>query len=291
MGTSLKITRRRFLHGVGGGIVAGAAYAVGVEPSWLDVTERALAVPDLPRAFDGYRIAHLSDLHLGGGVPASLLERAVRAATAFEPDLVVVTGDVVDDGGPDAPLADVTAVLGECHGKDGVLCTLGNHDTTSFREGGQLCEHAVARLRAAIEGGGADLLRNRFVRVRRGRDALRVVGLGDLWSGDFEPATTRVHEPDGVTVALSHNPDTAPELARRGAKIILSGHTHGGQVCVPFYGPPWIPLRHPEYLAGRFDVGAAQLYVNRGLGFSHRVRFRARPETTLLTLRRANRPA
>jgi len=103
-------------------------------------------------------------------------------------------------------------------------------------------------------------------------------------AGTAACALTGTYAFAGPTVALSHNPDTAPALARAGADLILSGHTHGGQVEIPFLGPPLLPVRRRAYYAGLYRVETARLYVNRGVGWLRRVRLFVRPEITFLTL-------
>ena len=117
---------------------------------------------------------------------------------------------------------------------------------------------------------------------------LRLVGVGDLWTGPYVPSCLPPPTAGKPTIVLSHNPDTAPELAKRGADLILSGHTHGGQVSIPFLGPPILPVRLRQYAAGHYRLKTSQLYVNRGLGWLRRVRLFVRPEVTILRLKPAS---
>jgi len=279
----MKLTRRRFLGLIGAGVAAGGIYSVGIEPAWLRTVRVEVPLAGLPSAFDGYTIAQLSDLHVGSAVPAGFLERAVKEANAAGPDLAVVTGDVVDAGGREGVAEQAAGILERLSAHDGVCAVLGNHDTGAFHEGMTPDGAGARRLVGLLEDVGLRVLRNETTSVERGRERLRLVGCGDLWSGHFDPP--RVATGDAPTVVLSHNPDTAPELARRGAGLILSGHTHGGQVRFPLLGPPYVPVRHKEFLAGPYRVGDAHLYVNPGLGYTYRVRFGARPEVTVLVLR------
>jgi len=281
----MSTTRRRFLWMAGAGLVGGTAYAYRLEPVWLRTETLDLSLPRLDPAFDGYRIVQLSDLHVGPAVPESHLRRAVELANSLEPDLIVVTGDLVDRAAEsDAPEA-AASILSMARATDGVLATLGNHDLGVYHPDVDADETAVERIGGALHEAGIRLLFNATERIERGRARLEVAGLGDLWSGHFDPARVARRRPTECTVALSHSPDTAPELARRGLDLVLSGHTHGGQIYLPLLGPPYIPLRHKEYLAGHFRLDETQLYVNSGLGWSHRIRFGSRPEVTLLRLK------
>ena len=276
----LKLTARAL-----GVLALPTIYAVGIEPTWLRTVRHDAKIPGLDPSLDGLRIVQLSDFHIGAGVPFDYLTRAVEDAMALEPDVAVVTGDFLHDGKVEG-LQRLPALLSRLHAPLGVYGVLGNHDFGSpygRRSGPDV--PAVARLRTALGDGGLRLLHNEATLIappRGGR--LRLAGYADLWSGAFFPDA--IEFGGGIpTVALSHNPDTAPELADRGASLILSGHTHGGQVCVPFLGPPILPVERREYAAGPYDLGATRLYVNRGVGWLSRVRLFVRPEVTLHTLR------
>ncbi|MHC4931944.1 MAG: metallophosphoesterase [Planctomycetota bacterium] len=280
----MSVTRRRFLWMAGAGLVTGTAYAYRLEPVWLRTEALDLALPRLDPAFDGYRIVQLSDLHVGPAVPERHLRRAVELANSLQPDLIVVTGDLVDRAAHASAPETAASILSMAKAPDGVLATLGNHDLGVYHPDVRADETAVGRIDGALHEAGVRLLCNATETIERGRARLRVAGLGDLWSGHFDPERIAKRRPTGCTVALSHSPDTAPELARRGFDLVLSGHTHGGQVYLPLLGPPYIPLRHKQYLAGHFRLGETQLYVNSGLGWSRRIRFGSRPEVTLLRL-------
>lgn len=265
---------------MGGSAICGAAYAVGVEPVWIETTRHELVLPRLPRALDGYTVVQLSDLHTGPSVPRTHLARAVAIANAERPDLIVVTGDLVDDPTDAGAHAEAAAVLSDARARDGVFAVAGNHDTGVYHVGGRADGSRLARLETRLAAAGVDLLDNASRSIR----GLRIAGFGDLWSGGFD---ARGLAPGPCTIALSHNPDTAPELARRGADLVLCGHTHGGQIDVPLFGPPWMPIQQERFLKGHVALGDRHVYVNRGLGWTHRIRFRARPEVTVLRLRAA----
>ena len=279
------VGRRRFLKfcvaaaacGVG-----GASYVFGLEPVWLRTVRCEIPLAGLDPALDGFTIAQLSDLHHGAGVPLSLFEQAVARANDARPDIVALTGDFVHRGGGTGLEREIADILTGLQPRIGTYAVLGNHDAGVYRPGGG--REAIRRAQVvsgALGSRGIAVLRNEVVTPVPG---LRLAGLGDLWTGDFEP--DRIHL-DATTVVLSHNPDTAPELAERGAGLILSGHTHGGQVSIPFLGPPILPVRLRQYHAGHYRLGEGQLYVNRGVGWLRRVRLFVRPEVTILTLRSA----
>jgi predicted MPP superfamily phosphohydrolase len=274
------LTRRGFLKTVGAAAFSGGVYACAVEPYWLDTVRLEIALDGLPPEFEGYVVAQISDLHVGSGVPLAYLRRAVEAANAARPDLVVVTGDIVDGGGPAEAADDAAELLSALRPRDAVMAVLGNHDTGAYRPSREVDEEGVRRLRGALEAAGVDVLFNDERMIERGGGRLRVVGFGDLWSRQFDASRFRAGAGE-ATIALSHNPDTAPELAERGAGLVLCGHTHGGQVRMPFLGPPYYPIEHRELMYGHHRIGRTQVYVNPGLGYSYGVRFLSRPELTL----------
>ena len=276
------LSRRGFLRltcGAGAVGVLGAGYAFGIEPTWLRVVRHECPIAGLDPKLDGLRIAQLSDLHVGAGVPIDFLREAVDDALALEPDAIVVTGDFVHRGGNQQALRDLGDVAGRLRAPLGVYGVLGNHDCGFNGHSRLEATDSVAQVREVLAQAQMQVLTNQSVTLDGN---LRLVGLGDLWSGEFDPGRTNV---DGPTVALSHNPDTAPELAERGADLVLCGHTHGGQVRIPFLGPPILPVELREYSAGPYDLGATRLYVNRGVGWLRRVRLFVRPEVTLHVLR------
>jgi predicted MPP superfamily phosphohydrolase len=278
------LTRRGFLRAMGATALSGGVYACGIEPFWLETVRTEIALEGLDPAFNGYVVAQISDLHVGSGVPLPYLRRAVDAVNAARPDLVVVTGDILDGCAANGAAEDAAEILSALRPRDGALAVLGNHDTGAFHEGLGTDERAVRRLGVALAEAGVDVLMNEERTLERGGGRLRVAGFGDLWSDGFDARAFRAR-PGEATLALSHNPDTAPELARRGAGLVLCGHTHGGQVRIPFLGPPYCPVRHKELMYGHHRLGGTQVYVNPGLGYSHRIRLLARPELTLFRLK------
>jgi len=272
--------------GAGAAACAGAgAYAVAVEPRWLKTYECDIPVKGLPTAFDGYLVAQLSDLHVGGGVPEIQLREAVRRCVEADPDLVALTGDFVQGHRVDESAAIVARVLADLRARDGVFAVLGNHDAGVYASHHRPDRTKLAAVRDALTRAGARTLENEAVEIARGEDRIQVCGLGDLWTGAFEPERLPARR-DGVpAMALSHNPDTAPDLAARGVEVVLSGHTHGGQVSLPFVGPPRLPVRRRDLAAGLCRLGDTSVYVNRGVGWLRRIRFGVRPEVSLLRLR------
>jgi predicted MPP superfamily phosphohydrolase len=257
--------------------LSAAVYGVAVRRRWVRVRTIDVSIAGLGPRFDGYRIAQLSDLHIGGLCPRGRAERWVRRVNALDADLVALTGDYVTSG--TAFHEDIAAVLCALRARDGAMAVMGNHEY--FGDG----EPLVSLLRA----GGVEVLRNERRTLSRGEDHLVIAGVDDTWSRRADVARTL----DGVAarpvVALAHDPRLFPELARHGAALVLSGHTHWGQVAIPFVARRLNLSRLSyRYHAGLYRSGEATLYVNPGLGTTGPpVRLGAPPEITVLRLRSA----
>jgi predicted MPP superfamily phosphohydrolase len=266
---------------------ARLGYAYHIEPTWLAVNRITLRVRDLPPALAGVRIAQLSDFHHGPHIPPGYLEGAVERAAAENPDLVALTGDFVDRGpdhvGPAARLfRDLRAPLG-------VFAVLGNHDfAVHTARGVRRHPDLHRRVTDALGAEGVAVLRNRSVRVDRGGAALVVAGVDDLWSGESDPAAALAGTcPDTPRVILAHNPRSAERFAGHRADVVLSGHTHGGQIDWPGLGRLALGKAAGRWAAGLYPLDGGHLYVNTGVGFGWRFRFGVRPELAVITLQPA----
>jgi hypothetical protein len=244
----------------------------------LRVTRLDVPTPDLPPALDGLRIVHLSDLHLGPTAHRTALREAFERVNALDPDLICVTGDLVD-----SPVADLDHWLPELtrlRARHGVFAVLGNHD----RNAG--ADRVAAALRAATSW---HLLRDAIATIEIDGEQLHLVGLEDR-PGPQAPMmlpSLIARVPAGeARVVLVHQPAVFPTAARLRVPLTLAGHTHGGQIAVP--GLPFLnPARFmmTRFDGGTFAEGTSLLHVNRGLGTSgQRLRFGAPREITLVTL-------
>jgi predicted MPP superfamily phosphohydrolase len=254
----------------------------------LVVREVEARVPGLPAAFDGARIAQISDLHVGPQTSRRFLSRVADAVRRAAPDIIAITGDVVDDRAEDVPW--YAAVFGTLEAPLGVYVIPGNHDIYAGWE-------AVAR--SLSQRTEATILVNDSRVVERRGARLAIVGTGDPAAGSRLGASPNDAAPDvdralasvpaaTTVVAFAHNPALWPGLAERGVALTLSGHTHWGQFALPRLG--W-SLASPflEHAMGAHRAGDALLYINPGTGYwGIPFRLGAFPEITMVTLRSAD---
>jgi predicted MPP superfamily phosphohydrolase len=297
-----RLSRRQFLT-IGCGALAGGAtscllppvYASWVEPNWLEVTRLDVGIPGLPPVLDGFSIAQLSDFHLGPYVERAQVRRSAQVANALEPDLILLTGDFVSGSAThSAACAEELAGLAAKHG---VCAVLGNHDNWTNPD-------LVAANVATV---GITVLRDDVYPIELGEGRLWLLGIEDTGFtagflsgsfGDFKAAWADQRERlagmlrelpvDEPRLLLVHNPDFTEMLPEGRIDLALCGHTHGGQVSLPFLGAPVVPsFFGNKYSSGLVRGPRTLVYVNRGIGLiAPPVRFNCRPEVTLLRLRR-----
>jgi predicted MPP superfamily phosphohydrolase len=245
-------------------------------PSWIEVTRPEVAVEGLPPAFAGLRIAVLTDIHHGPFLSRQRLERIVRVTNAQHPDLTLILGDIAHRGA--RRIAPAWEELGRLHAPLGVYGVLGNHDVW---EGADATREAMAR------AGIADMT-ERAEPLVRGEERLYLVGLGDLWAepSDLARAMSGVGEGD-VALVMTHNPDAFELQHDPRAKLWMAGHTHGGQVVMPWLFRPYVSSRYGQkYRAGLVHREGSQIYISRGLGcVTPPVRVNCRPELPVIELR------
>ncbi|WP_437575992.1 metallophosphoesterase [Sorangium sp. So ce887] len=255
--------RRTFLSraiaGTAGALAAGFGLA-GVASALGEVAVRPVRVRlrRLPGAMSGFRVVQLTDLHIGPTIGREWLERVVARVNALKPDLIAITGDLVD--GSVEELREHTAPLADLRARHGVFFVTGNHE---YYSGVEAWIAELGRL-------GVRVLRNERVSIGDGDHSFDLAGVDD-WSsrgmgGDHGPDLARAlagRDPSRELVLLAHQPKQIREAAERGVGLQLSGHTHGGQIF------PWglfVRIDQP-YVAGLSSHGASQIYVSRGTGY------------------------
>jgi predicted MPP superfamily phosphohydrolase len=251
-------------------------YGILIRRRWFRVVERDVVVPGLDPRLDGLRIAHLSDLHIGTMTPRSWGLRWAKAANAARPDLAVVTGDMVTSGTDFHE--DVAEVVGALRGTLGVYASMGNHDY--FGEGEPLISQLKAR--------GVRVLRNEGTIIEHEGAKLWFAAIDDTWTRRDDVTRAMAACPEGVaSVLLAHDPNRFDDAAAAGANLVLSGHTHGGQIGVPFLYR-WANLASFSYPynIGFYRKETSVIYVHPGLGTTGPpMRLGLAPEVTILVLR------
>lgn len=265
----------------------------------LQVDRLTLKITGLPKNLQNTTLVHLSDFHYDRKrLSERLLSEAIAITNEVEPDLILLTGDFITD--EPTPVDDLVLRLKNLESRAGVYAVLGNHDVEYPG-----AKHKIIEAFTSI---GISILLNQVVYPLG--SGLALVGLEDYWSGNFQPLTVMDSINEIVPrIVLSHNPDTAKVLQKWRIDLQLSGHTHGGQIRLPFIGPlpqfaepirklipkflrPVVPfvgechkiVEYWEWSQGLHRIGNNFLYVNRGLGTYFPGRLFCPPEVTVITL-------
>lgn len=284
-----RFSRRALLAGtaVSAAALGLGLYSTEIERHFIDVVSKTILIAGLPEAFHGFRIAQMSDIHLEHFTEDFFLRRGVAKINELKPDLVLITGDYISNNvsGPDDRAYSAMPHCGEIlHGLECPLRygSLGNHDVA-------VDAHAVIDM---LTTHGITPLVNRYVPLERGGQRLWLAGLDDCYFGapDLDAAIPDDHT--SPVILMCHEPDFITSIVRHAKSpdidLVLSGHSHGGQVRLPFAGALQLPPMGREYSMGHYKVANVQLYVNRGLGtVGLPIRFNCPPEITHLTLQPA----
>ena len=243
----------------------------------LDVNEKTLSVPGLPAGLRGFSIAHLTDFHFSGRISAAYFREVVNATNDLQPDLVAITGDIVDVA---SCIAWIPETLGRLVAPHGVWFILGNHDRRVDR----------TTLRKALGDAGLIDIGSSSRRLNIDGETVLIAGNELPWIGTA-PAVPPVDDGDedpAFRVLLSHSPDQIGWARRHGFQLMLAGHTHGGQIRLPLIGAVLVPSLHgTKYAAGTFYEAPTLLHVSRGVSSLSPLRFNCPPELALLRLTRA----
>lgn len=282
-----KLSRRDFLKlvkylGITTAVsFTGTYYTMEFEPSWLEVSQVEIPLASLPKAFDGYCIVQVSDIHMGGWMDRSHLADIVEQILELKPDLIVATGDFVMghrwDLGLEYAALEFVEVMKPLVQAHKVIAIMGNHDHWSD----------VSRVRTMLELAGILELKNDVHVIERDGAELYIAGLDDIYVNAHDMEAVEAKLPIGVqAILLAHEPDYAEtSLLTRKFFLQISGHSHGGQVVLPLLGPLVLPEWGRKYPAGLYNLFGMWLYTNRGVGMtSPFIRFNCRPEITVFTL-------
>lgn len=282
------LTRRSFLKytlrsifSIAGMSIGGYVYAHEIEPRTLDVTHHKIKSSALPEGFNGFKIVQFTDTHIGFHYDLKQFKKLIFKINSLQPDLIVFTGDLMDDPSKFKETEQIVQLLNELKAEFGKFAVFGNHDHGGY--GSDL-------YREIIKESDFVLLVNeaRKVSLLDG-SSIYIAGVDDamLGSPDIGQAIMDIPE-NSYKILLSHAPDLADSASGYNIQLQLSGHSHGGQIQIPFYGPLVTPPQGRIYTEGFYHLGPGKnftLYVNRGLGTTRLpFRFLAKPELTLFTM-------
>lgn len=284
-----RLSRRDFLKIAGClsvtslALVGTGAASIGFlnEPDELEVTELTIKLPRLSSKFFGFRIAQISDIHMGSWMNGERLRKVVDLVKLQKPDLVAITGDFFT--GPvwnrklKIAAEELIAEISELTSEYPTVGVLGNHDYWSDPD----------EVRAALARCGVIEIGNAVHTLERGGEQLHIAGVDDIWydHDNLDDVLSRLPE-TGEAILLAHEPDFADESALTGRfGLQLSGHSHGGQIVLPLVGAPVLPRLGKKYPSGLYKVQDMWQYTNRGVGMLEpAVRINCRPEISIFTL-------
>jgi uncharacterized protein len=262
-------------------LFATSVYARGVEPRWFEIKTIDITIAGLNPVFEGYKIVQLSDLHARSGImDRQQLEKVANIANQQEPDLIALTGDYITDNADKAEEMLANA-FSQLKATDGVVSIMGNHD----RE-----EDYHIPLERAFSKAKVKFLNNTVYSIDRSGHKLNIAGVDDVYYERANlPQTIDKLPQTGTNILLAHEPDfidIAAATNRFGLQ--LSGHSHGGQIVIPFL-PRVTALLAKKYISGHYTVGGTQLYVSSGVGTTGipQARINCRPEIAVIVLHQA----
>jgi uncharacterized protein len=272
----------RFLLVVIAVLFATSVYARGVEPRWFDLKTIDITIAGLNPVFEGYKIVQLSDIHARSAImDRQQLEKVANIVNQQHPDLIALTGDYVTDNGNKAESMLVNA-FSQLKATDGVVAIMGNHDREDKND-------SIA-VEGAFVKAKVNLLNNAVYSIDKDGHQLNIAGVDDVFFNYADlPLTIAQLPPDGTNILLAHEPDFVDtSAATHKFSLQLSGHSHGGQIVVPFL-PRLSPHMAKKYTHGHYDVDGTQLYVSSGVGTTGlpQARINCRPEISVIVLHSA----
>ncbi|WP_242057468.1 metallophosphoesterase [Halobacillus yeomjeoni] len=284
-GESMKISRRTFIKrtlksivGILGLTGAGYYYARFIEPDLLTVQRYKLESERIPLSFDQFKIIQFSDTHIGFHYDLKQLNKLINTINNESPDLILFTGDLVDAPHQYTFTNELPFLLSQLKAPSGKYWIYGNHD-----HGG----YGTEKIQSVMEDGGFQLLKNQHTSIHNKNDSFILAGLDDIMLGKPDLSKTLEGVDDqAYTMLLVHEPDVADQVRNTSVDVQLSGHSHGGQIQLPFYGPAVTPPYAQKYIEGHHSVRPGlDLYISRGIGMTRMpYRFLCLPEISVFQL-------
>jgi predicted MPP superfamily phosphohydrolase len=277
-----KISRRRFLGGVSFAAVGTLSYARFFEAERLQISQ--FTVPLLPSRSEPLKLLHLSDLHASRVVSLSYIEAAISRGLEWKPDVICVTGDFITQRFDAAE--DYVRILQRLSDTAPCFATVGNHDGGRWARDVGHGYPDIDWIQRLLRASNITLLHNTKTTFRAGSREIQFVGVGDFWAENLEPRKAFGNASNRLpTILLSHNPDSKEDVAHHYWQLMLSGHTHGGQLRVPWVGAtPFAPVRDKRFVAGLNRWEDRWIHTTKGIGSVYGLRINCPPEISFLTL-------
>jgi uncharacterized protein len=253
-------------------------YAHNIEPSMLQITEHTITHKAIPKGFNGFKIVQFSDTHLGFNYNLDQFEQLITKINTLDPDVIFFTGDLMDAPNQYPNPQEITPILKRLNAPFGKFSIYGNHDHGGY--GSDIYKTIMVESDFSILQNQANKLN-----LLDGSE-MYILGLDDAMLGKPDITSMMAGVPDeSYKILLCHEPDLATQAQFHGIQLQLSGHSHGGQIQIPFIGPLVTPPLAEKYHEGFYDLGNLTLYVNRGIGTTRLpFRFLSQPEVTVFQL-------
>jgi uncharacterized protein len=259
-----------------------ASYPVFFERNIVQINNYRIQIPRLPAAFEGFTITHLTDLHYGPLVSLHHMQHVIEMTNSIAGDIIVCTGDYIHERNSTCQIDEVWPLMDTLKAPSGVLSVLGNHDHWGDTE----------RSLYWLNKTGQNL-RHKIRKIERKGQSLWFVGAGDLWEDNISiDYLMKTIPEDDCRIVLAHNPDSADTIIGLKPDLVISGHTHGGQINIPFIGTPVLPVKNKNYSFGlKRSFQNIPVFISRGIGWAiYPVRFNCFPEIAVLTLSKGSNP-
>ena len=255
-------------------------YSFIFEPNNIQIERISVKIENLPESFDNIKIVHLTDFHSDGFSKRE--KRVLKILENIDPDLIFITGDFIDHSSKDLESCEKfwSELSGRYQGK--VFGVLGNHEHW-------IKSPNITAIEGLLEKNGIPILNNENKKIFQGDEFIYLLGVDDPDSKKDDLPKAMIGTEENISkILLAHSPDIIDNLQGEKVDLILAGHTHGGQIVIPFVKPFWVPTEnHGKYVSGLFRVNDTNLYVNRGIGLSPAlpIRFNCPPEITVIKLK------
>ena len=273
----MPVNRRQFIkRGIYWGIGALiASYPLFIERRRFQINTYEIPVANLPLSFNGFTIVQLTDIHYGFLMPLHVVKKLLDKASSIKSDMIVCTGDYVHQRNNTGQIENLWPELSKLTAPRGVYSVLGNHDHWAD----------FSRSQYWLSKSGQNL-RHKTVSIKRGSQRIWIGGCGDYMEDKIGlDRAFRNVPPEDCKIALAHNPDTADTFYKTQVDLMICGHTHGGQVNIPFWGTPILPVNNKSYISGLVTTPKTRLFISKGLGWTILpVRFNCLPEISVLKL-------